>query len=68
MARSSEILSKEAAVQLGYSPDKRKRRRQHRLNARKLLREGGVFNGRSAKGSTFYSLARWHLDQARGVQ
>jgi len=48
-----------------YSSDKRKRRNQHRQNARHLLTNGGFFNGFSAPGSTFWQVAQWHLAQAR---
>lgn len=45
--------------------DKRKQRRAHRRAARYLLTHGGFFNGYSAPGSTFWSVAQWHLQQAR---
>lgn len=45
---------KESAA-MGYSFDKRKRRRQHRRNAKDL----------SNQGSIFASVARWNLYQAR---
>jgi hypothetical protein len=48
-----------------YSIDKRKRRNQHRTMAKSLISSGGFFNGLSAKGSTFGSVAWWHLQQAR---
>jgi hypothetical protein len=59
------ILKAAQAEQMGFSLDKRKRRRQHRLAAKNLLTNGGVFNGASARGSTFHGVALWHLDQAR---
>lgn len=43
---------------MGYSSDKRKRRRQHRVAAKRLRKQGG---------STFHTVARWHLAQARAV-
>ncbi len=50
-----------------YSTDKRKRRNQHRTAAKRLLKGGGFFNGYSARGSTFWYVAQWHLSQARYV-
>ena len=52
------ILSTKRAVQMGYSPDKRKRRNQHRTNARNLQRQGG---------GTCRAVAAWHLAQARAI-
>lgn len=60
-------LNKKRAAEMGYSPDKRKRRRQHRRNARALLKGGGFFNGFSAYGSRFHAVAMWHLAQARAL-
>ncbi len=60
-----KLLSHQRALKMGYSADPRKRRRQHRIQARKLLREGGFFNGFSARGTTFGDIAHWHLAQAR---
>lgn len=45
--------------------DKRKKRRMHRNAAKNLLSNGGLFNGFSAPGSTFWCVAQWHLKQAR---
>lgn len=53
----SATMSKAKAVSMGYSADKRKRRRQHRKNARFLGTNGG--------GSIFGSVVRWHRTQAR---
>jgi hypothetical protein len=60
-------LSEKQASNYGYSTDKRKRRRQHRTNARDLLRNGGRGNGRSAPGSTLWEVAQWHKAQARAL-
>lgn len=60
-------LSALQAVSMGYSSDRRKRKRQHRIAARALLRDGGFFNGCSAPGSTFHTVAQWHLAQARAL-
>jgi hypothetical protein len=60
-----KLLSLERALKMGYSGDPRKRRRQHRVSARHLLRQGGFFNAFSARGSTFGDIAHWHLAQAR---
>ena len=56
---------KKNLVGLGYSNDKRKRRNQHRQNAKTLLSNGGVFNVFSARGSTFWHVAQWHLNNAK---
>lgn len=61
------ILNKHKALEMGYSSDKRKRRNQHRTAARKLLNSGGFFNGFSTRGSTFHSIAAWHLANARAI-
>lgn len=45
--------------------DKRKKRRAHRKAAKNLLKNGGLFNGFSAPGSTFFCIAQWHLKQSR---
>lgn len=60
-----KIMKLEQAVGMGYSTDKRKRRREHRNNARHLLKSGGFFNGFSSPGSQFWEVAQWHLQQAR---
>lgn len=52
---------------LGFSADKRKRRKQHRQAAKKLLRSGGFFNCYSARGSTFGDVAAWHISQSRAL-
>lgn len=62
-----KALSTERAVSMGYSSDRRKRKRQHRIAARALLRDGGFFNGHSAPGSTSHTVAQWHLAQARAL-
>lgn len=59
------LLSHERALKMGYSHDLRRRRRQHRVQARVLLKSGGVFNAFSARNSTFGQVAAWHLAQAR---
>lgn len=61
------LLNKQRAEQMGFSSDKRKRRRQHRNAAKNLLANGGVFNGLSAPGSTFWQVAQWHKSQARAL-
>lgn len=62
------VLSDAKALKMGFSADKRKRRRQHRSAARDLLRSGGFFNRMSARGTTFGSIAQWHLGQARSLK
>jgi hypothetical protein len=61
------ILNKQRAQDMGYSPDKRKRRRQHRGAANALLRAGGFFNGFASPGSTAWQIAQWHKAQARAL-
>lgn len=62
-----KAISQKRATALGFSHDKRKRRRQHRSAARKLIKDGGFFNRLSAPGSTFWGVAQWHLGQARAL-
>lgn len=59
------LKSSKAVRDFSFSPDKRKRRNQHRRAAINLLRNGGVFNNFSAKGTTFNAVATWHLYNAR---
>lgn len=54
----SAAISIVRAAAMGYSADKRKRRRQHRKNARYL---------RSVGGSITYAVGIWHLQQARAI-
>lgn len=63
-----KVLSDAQALKMGFAADKRKRRRQHRSAARDLLRSGGFFNGMSAVGTSFWSIAQWHLGQARRLK
>ncbi len=53
------------ALRLGYSADKRKRRRQHRKAAAALIRAGTLLNSKAHRGTTPNSVAAWHLAQAR---
>lgn len=49
-----------------YSSDKRKRRRQHRHAAKALVGAGTFMNpGRAPVGSTLWTVAQWHLANAR---
>ena len=59
------VMPKEQAIELGYSSDKRKRRREHRAASKRLLEEGGIFNGFCAVGSSFWCIAQWHSFNAR---
>lgn len=52
-------------LRLGFSTDRRKRRHQHRVCARKLLDSGIILHTRAPDGSTAYAVAQWHLYQAR---
>lgn len=54
-----KVLSWDRALAMGYSPDKRKRRRQHRRNARELSQYGG---------GTCAMVANWNRQQARLVR
>jgi len=47
------------ALSMGYSADKRRQRREHRLNARHIRHE----NRRNSQ--TLEETIRWHLAQAR---
>lgn len=58
-------LPRAEAVCMGYPGDERKRKRVHRRLARQLLASSGFFNGNSMRGTTFHSVAMWHLSQAR---
>jgi hypothetical protein len=62
------ILKLERALMMGYSADKRKRRREHRVAARELIGAGTFLNARAPVGSTSWEVARWHLAQARGLR
>lgn len=59
-----KVLSQAVAVNIGYSKDRRKRKREHRLAAKKLLNSGTLFYVIAPKGSTLYNIAQWHLAQA----
>lgn len=62
---NTRLLSRNKAQSMGYSTDNRKRKRQHRRQARQLLTSGGFFNGSCMRGTTFHAVAMWHLAQAR---
>lgn len=64
----TRILSAAEARDMGFSADKRKRRREHRQAARKLLRSGGFFNNLSAPRTTYWEVAQWHKAQARAIR
>lgn len=64
-----KILTMIEAMRMGYSADKRRRRRQHRRNARYLMAAGTFMNpGHSPRGSIPQGVAAWHLAQARGIK
>lgn len=50
-------LTNAQAERIEYSPDRRRRRGQHRRAARSLRSQGG--------GSTIRAVVAWHLQQAR---
>jgi hypothetical protein len=60
-------MKQKRAVDMGFSPDRRKRRRQHRKAARELIKEGTLFNAKSPRGSVPWAVAQWHLAQARHI-
>lgn len=62
-----KAMAKELAVKMGYSADRRKRKRQHRKAARNLLRGGTLLNAVVPAGSIPLCVAKWHLEQARAV-
>jgi hypothetical protein len=45
--------------------DRRRTRRAHRQTAQALIRGGTFLNAKSPIGSIPWSVARWHLAQAR---
>lgn len=59
------VLKPEDARARGFSPDRRKRRHEHRLAARRLMRAGTLLNLSAPIGSIPHEVARWHLFQAR---
>ena len=62
-----KVMKPKQAIQIGFSADKRQRRRQHPRAALNLMRQGGFFNAWSARGSSFGQVALWHLGQARAL-
>jgi hypothetical protein len=52
-----KVMTKAQALSMCYSSDKRKRRREHRRNARELRKFGG--------GGTIAAVISWHLYQAQ---
>lgn len=52
---------------LGFSCDKRKRRKQHRRASKNLLNQDGLFNSYSARGTSFHTVSQWHLFNARNL-
>lgn len=65
MSKDFVVMTKARGEKMGYSTDKRRRRRQHRQAARELINGGTFLNARAPRGSTPNSVARWHLFQAR---
>ncbi|GKS95598.1 MULTISPECIES: hypothetical protein [unclassified Acidovorax] len=65
MTPKNRLLRDDRAIKMGYSADKRKRKNQHRVNAKQLLREAGFFAQGGQRGTTMHQVAKWHLDQAR---
>ena len=63
----SAALNTARALKMGYSADKRKRRRQHRQAARQLMGAGTLLNARSSLQSIPVIVAAWHLAQARAI-
>lgn len=61
----TRLISRSQAQRMGFSTSDRKRKRQHRQQARQLLTSGGFFNGNSMRGTSFHEVAMWHLAQAR---
>lgn len=54
----SAALNVNRAIKMGYSADKRKRRRQHRQAARQLMGAGTLLNSKTPRNSTpVWSLA-----------
>ena len=60
-----KYLSNDKAVEMGYSRDRRVRRRQFRDNAKYLLHAGSLLNYPTTRGTTNYYVAQWHIFQSR---
>lgn len=60
-----KTMSAKKAAELGFSADKRKRRRQHRAAARRLTEFDRMLGERPAVGTVSHGVASWHLNQAR---
>jgi hypothetical protein len=58
-------VKRKQAVEMGFSPDRRKRKRQHRKAAKALIDGGTLLNATAPRGSTPWVVAQWHLAQAR---
>ena len=65
MVSAMKVLRTARAVEMGFSPDRRKRRRQHRQAARQLIGAGTLLNAKAPRGSNPWVAAQWHLFQAR---
>ena len=56
---------KKLPASFGFSTDKRRARRQHRVAARHILANGTLLNYPAPRGSVPHSVAMWHLHRAR---
>ena len=59
------VLTTAQALRMGFSADRRRRKRQHRRAARALMQGGTLLNPRAGRGTIPGDVARWHLEQAR---
>lgn len=62
-----QAMKRAQAVKMGFSPDRRKRKRQHRRAAKALIGGGTFLNATAPRGSTPWLVAKWHLGQARAL-
>lgn len=60
-----KVMGAEEALARGFSHDRRKRRHEHRREAKRLIAGGTLFNAKAPRGSIPHEVARWHLFQAR---
>ena len=62
-----KAMNRIRAMKMGFSPDRRKRKRQHRKAAKRLIGGGTFLNSTAPRGSTPWMVAQWHLAQARAL-
>lgn len=60
-------MSRTRAMKMAFSPDRRKRKREHRRAAKALIGGGTFLNAQAPRGSIPWAVAQWHLAQARAL-